>query len=697
MRHYISTFHKNAEHEPSRLGTVVQEVEFDSLAATKYHWSPALFRNKKRAKDQFKSSSLLVYDVDNDPAQEQLTLETAKQMFGLYSDYPAIILTSRNHQKDKGGKGAKDRFRLIFQLSSVVEDIDLYEALLKYYADKFKISSSVDKACLEGARFYYKSPDLIADNIAGKGPSYNGLSTPLDIGRYLNTVSKKQQPSKDNIEGFRGSLIKKTLEFISQQPSVEPWHKRFIAAAIDLMKNNYTQEEAAEQLAKASPLGELDKTDYEQLDDVYRNNRGKPSEPKIGWPDMKSHTDANGDTYFLPVKDSINNIKHLITVVAGIKPKLNSRTEMIEVGIVNGKRKYIRDVDVDKILLLGHTQGVTKSKDLIQSTINTISEENEYDPLISSIDSIKWDGVSRIKQLLETLTFSPDIPAEEIEVYEMFLRKWLIGVVNKIYNPGSENNILVFVGAQGAGKTRWFRRLAEPFNDGFIESHINPDDKDSHANLLKYFLWSISELDTITYSKDVGALKDFTTKSEVRVRQAYARYATVGSSISSFCASVNSRDFLHDTTGNRRFLVISIEGAEPNHSVDIMQVYAECKVRMERGEVAWFNRDEIRMVDKYNDKYTNKSDILELFEERVIPADGSKEKKLALKDILAELNVTSYTKGDERNLRDWLTKRRIENANHSGVKKYLVKVLPKDYDSTKDAKVKSSLNSKSLI
>ena len=283
---------------------------------------------------------------------------------------------------------------------------------------------------------------------------------------------------------------------------------------------------------------------------------------------------------------------------------------------------------------------------------------------------MKWDGKSRFNELLNTLSFTEDVTAEDKLLYEMFLRKWLVGVVTKIYTPGSENNMLVFVGAQGAGKTRWFRRLAQPFPQGFIEAHINTDDKDSHLNLLRYFIWSVSELDTVTWSKDVGALKDFITKSEVRVRPAYARYEETGSSITSFCASVNSRDFLHDTTGNRRYLILLVDSVNADHNVDIGQVFAEAKVLMERGERAWFSREEIEAVNVYNERFISRSDILESFEARV----SSGDKCYSLKEIAEQLQLGELKNSDRRSIRDWMTKKRIKEVNHQNVKKYYVSI-----------------------
>ena len=365
----------------------------------------------------------------------------------------------------------------------------------------------------------------------------------------------------------------------------------------------------------------------------------------------------------------IENFKYLIQTIEKMQLRYNIRADLIE---TNLKGEMFTDHDLNRLYTEAIKYKLGGSKDLVASIVDVLAQETKYDPLIEAISNKPWDGVSRIKELLDTLIFPEDITKEDLALYEQFLRRWLIGIVNKIFKPGSENNMLVFVGKQGVGKTRWFRQLASIYPPGFIEAHINPDDKDCHLNLLKYFLWSVSELDTITYQKDVGALKDFITKSEVRARPAYGRFDKAGSAITSFCASVNSRDFLYDTTGNRRYLIMLVDGVNPDHNIDIQQLYAEAKYYMSMGERAWFNKEEISVVNKYNERFMSRSDLLETFETRIVKG----EHIYTLQEITTKLGVDTVKPAERRAIRDWMTKKDITEVNHSGVKKYKVEILP---------------------
>lgn len=631
-----------------------------------YPWSPSIFSDAgTRKNENFYGSQVLAYDIDNYPEQKQLRLDEAKT---IYEKFNVLIGTTRNHQTLKNKKyPAADRYRLIFVLDKPITSAETYKSHWKYYKEKLGLNGVADEATKDPARYFFPCKEIILNQI------YDTTKEPLkqmgdNFSFYMPVGRPKKDEKKVLLAGVKGKLNSKTLSFLAQIPDERGWHDSFIAAAINMKAQGYTQAEAEVELTKASPEGELDRTDLKQLEDVYLNDRGEPAPVVIPWPHVVYKENKDGEPITIPVKNSARNSEYLIKVVQGLNLRYNTRMKIIE------KRpgEYLSDSDVDEMFVISNENNLGITKELLNAHLNVIAEKNSYDPLKSSIENEKWDGKSRFNELLATLDFPEEVTPEDLKLYEMFLRKWLIGVVTRIYTPGSENNMLVFVGAQGAGKTRWFRRLAQPYPQGFIEAHINTDDKDSHLNLLKYFIWSVSELDTVTWSKDVGALKDFITKSEVRVRPAYGRREEIGSAITSFCASVNSRDFLHDTTGNRRYLILLVESVNADHKVNIGQVFAEAKVLMEQGERAWFSREEIDSVNLYNERFISRSDILESFEARV----SAGEKPLSLKEIAEQLQLGDLKNSDRRSIRDWMTKKKIKEVNHSNVKKYYVTISP---------------------
>ena len=59
-----------------------------------------------------------------------------------------------------------------------------------------------------------------------------------------------------------------------------------------------------------------------------------------------------------------------------------------------------------------------------------------------------------------------------------------------------------------------------------------------------------------------------------------------------FAASVNQADFLQDTE-NRRFWPVPVESLNPEHDIDMMQVYSQAMAELEAGDIWWLEGEEL--------------------------------------------------------------------------------------------------------
>jgi hypothetical protein len=102
-------------------------------------------------------SNLAIFDIDNDPGTEQLSIEQAQ---ALLKGTTYLIATSRSHQKDKDGKPAVDRYRIIVPLTEALSaEKDLYRLQMLKLADDLGLSAFADpKALKDISRQYYPSP-----------------------------------------------------------------------------------------------------------------------------------------------------------------------------------------------------------------------------------------------------------------------------------------------------------------------------------------------------------------------------------------------------------------------------------------------------------------------------------------------------------------------------------------------------------
>lgn len=690
--------------ESENLGKVTG-TSSNILDVLKSNWSPFLFKNSWRNGENFQATSLLVYDIDKD-----ISIEEMQHKIGNLVNY--IIAPTTNHQKDKvsGSKTmpACDRFRLIFRLSAEITDPLIYKTTWYYYMDA--IGFPVDEQCKDLARYYKPSISLESfteSNIDKLDPITNIKLLPLLQEKYSKSSNKKSATSATSApktSSAKGRLSRATKEFLLEGAEAGDWHGAFFKAAVDMKEQGYERDEAAELLRKASPEFELDSNDEEQLDDVY-NNRGGALEKRIEWPDMIP-ADKHG-TVFKPNPQSQANIRYVITELEGIKLSENTRSEKILIQLKNEPERILKTSDVSNIRMLVQKYGLTVN--LVEDMINVISSENPVDPLVDAFKQLpKWDGKPRIQELFNTLKICESIyeSTKELEeaniLYGQMLRRWLIGVVTKVMNPGSENNVLILHGEQAAGKSRWLKRLADVYPAGWGEGQIDTNNKDHDFRHVDNLIWHVAEFDATTSQREVGALKDYFTKSVINARRPYARFATEASSVCSFCASVNSFDFLHDTTGNRRYLVIPITKADANHGIDMLQVYAEAKAAYVAGERQWFNQKEIERVNAFNDYFISKDERLSLIERFVEPGDDW----LTIRQILTEMGLDgrdAVTKAARSQMHSALMRKGIKYGRRGTSGTFAVdrEMLSKAYKSTKSVDlggmgIASKLSSKQL-
>ena len=201
--------------------------------------------------------------------------------------------------------------------------------------------------------------------------------------------------------------------------------------------------------------------------------------------------------------------------------------------------------------------GVTRQS--VLEYITRYATRHKFNPVLSAIQSVKWDGVDRIRQIYDIFRIPAD--TEEGLYSRIFIFKFLLqcvcGLFNTIENPFSLDIVLVFVGKQGIGKTRFFEKLAlnsKFFGEGMC---IDPRDKDSIIQATSKWISELGEIGS-TMKKDMDSVKAFITKSTDEYRTPYGKASLHYPRMTSFVGTVNDEQFLIDQTGNRRFVTIPL-------------------------------------------------------------------------------------------------------------------------------------------
>ncbi|QMU27692.1 VapE domain-containing protein [Adhaeribacter radiodurans] len=238
-----------------------------------------------------------------------------------------------------------------------------------------------------------------------------------------------------------------------------------------------------------------------------------------------------------------------------------------------------------------------------------------YDPFNEYILALpSWNNnTDYIDQLANTVKTDND------KLFRKCLKVWLVATVGSFIKPEIINHTaLIFSGKQGIGKSTWMLNLAPKALKGYVYTGtINPDNKDTLIHMATNMLINLDELENLN-STEVGAIKEIITKPNIKLRRPYGRNTEEMPRRASFVGSVNSAQFLNDSTGSRRFLCFESLEIEYNHGVDMDKVYAQAYALFNQGFKFWLDLEDIAELEANNSKFqrsTVEEDlVLEVFQ-----------------------------------------------------------------------------------
>jgi predicted P-loop ATPase len=344
-----------------------------------------------------------------------------------------------------------------------------------------------------------------------------------------------------------------------------------------------------------------------------------------------------------------------------------------------GAFQEMKDYEVNSFLRELKRNGFPKIQKIQLLEIFHSDFTQTYNPFIEYFEGLpplETDCPDYIQQLAETVSVSEE---ERAHWYSWF-KKWLVGVVACAVNDSKINQTcLIFVGAQGLGKTSWLMKLAPPcLIDYTYSGSINPGNKDSEIQLAENILINLDELENLG-NKNINALKEIITKPQVKIRRPYASRSENMPRRASFMGSVNNMEFLRDPTGTRRFLCFNTEQINYLHTVDIDKVYKQAYKLYQNGFLYYFNEEERKQINEHNEKYKRVSieeEVLEgLFEiptgtdtpeielptERLIEyinANCSFAPRLSIRNLGIALTNKNWPKKKIHGIRHWQLKRK---------------------------------------
>jgi hypothetical protein len=203
-----------------------------------------------------------------------------------------------------------------------------------------------------------------------------------------------------------------------------------------------------------------------------------------------------------------------------------------------------------------------------------------------------------ITQLANTITTTKQ------DLWQECFKKWIVAMVGCVLDDKVINHtVIVFSGKQGLGKTTWVEKIVpKQLKEYLFSGTINPNNKDTLVQLSECMLINLDELENLNRS-EIGSLKEIITKTQIRMRKAYGHNNETMPRRASFAGSVNTAQFLNDSTGSRRFLCFELEGIQYQHEVDINLVFSQALSLFKSGFRYWFDQEEIKSITANNEQY----------------------------------------------------------------------------------------------
>lgn len=293
-------------------------------------------------------------------------------------------------------------------------------------------------------------------------------------------------------------------------------------------------------------------------------------------------------------------------------------------------------------------------------------EKKKFHPIVEYIKSLQWDGVPRVNTLLIDY-----FGAEDNAYTRAAIRKMLCAAVTRVFHPGTKfDTALILVGPQATYKSTFVKKLGKNW---FSDTFTTVQGKESFEQIQGAWLVEIAELSGLKKA-EVETIKHYISKCEDSFRPAYGRTIETYKRQCVFFGTTNSKDFLRDPTGNRRFLPIDVRPEYATKNVaqelteeEVDQVWAEAYEMYKQGESLYMTGEEdiIAKIEQHkhseqderkgiieeylNAKYPDNWSSMDLYDRRRWLEDPLSQTGTIQKDFVCVAEIWCECLGKEKN------------------------------------------------
>lgn len=295
--------------------------------------------------------------------------------------------------------------------------------------------------------------------------------------------------------------------------------------------------------------------------------------------------------------------------------------------------------------------GVDVSVPDFRSALILACRKAESHPVRDWLRSLRWDGVSRLADLLPK-GFGAQ-PPSDVPNADEYLKaagtKFAISAVARVLEhrdetpthpqggPGCKvDTLLILVGKQGRRKSTAFRALV-PDSEWFSDSNADLHGKDIYQQIAGVWLYEFSELDSFKKAES-SRIKAFTSSQVDNFRPPYAENTIKRKRQTVIVGSTNEDEFIVDPTGDRRYVPVRIGACDVHWlKTNASQIWAEAVHLYDAGEIWWFTPEEERIRSEVASDFREESPIQEKLRDYLRSTKVSGRGFVTVSDILSDL------------------------------------------------------------
>jgi predicted P-loop ATPase len=344
--------------------------------------------------------------------------------------------------------------------------------------------------------------------------------------------------------------------------------------------------------------------------------------------------------------------------------EMSQQIEMDEAGELDIGLIYLRIAEE-----LGRDIAKQTASDLVQAIAlkNTYSPVRDYLKSLTDVKPIDLDSLAK-------RYFGTDDP-----LHAKFFKNTLVGAVARAFEPGCQvDTTCILYGPQGLLKSRCWQTLAS--DPWFTDNLSEASEKDEKMKLRHSWILEYSEFESVYKRKEVSQLKSFLTSRFDTFRRPYGRSIEKFPRTSVFVGTTNREEFLSDSTGERRFLVIPVSQRIPIKTVEAERdsIWAAAVAAYKAGEQWWLTPEEDKLLAEAN-KTWQSSDTWEAS----ILSHLQNKSETTIADILTtviRLDLAEHKKSEQMRVSDILrcngwTKARNPKRIDGKLQKYWERVV----------------------